>query len=54
MTDELLCPAIEDAAAAVFLGVQPAPGQDVLVLTFGSQTDIRQHPGHPSEDPLRD
>ena len=40
-TPELLCQAIEDAAAAVFLGVQPAPDQDVLVLTFGPQTDTR-------------
>ena len=40
-TPELLCQAIEDAAAAVFLGVQPAPDSDVLVLDFGPQTDTR-------------
>jgi hypothetical protein len=40
-TPELLCQAIEDAAAAVFLGVQPAPDADVLVLAFGPQTDTR-------------
>ena len=34
-TAELLCQAIQDAADAVFLGVDPGPARDVLVLAFG-------------------
>ena len=40
-TAELLCQAIQDAADAVFLGVDPGPGRDVLVLAFGPQVDAR-------------
>ena len=40
-TADLLCQAIQDAADAVVLAVDPGPGRDVLVLAFGPQTDTR-------------
>ncbi len=40
-TADLLCEAIDQAAAAVVLAVAPEPGPHAVVLTFGPQTDTR-------------
>jgi hypothetical protein len=40
-TPDLLCEAIDQAAAAVVLAVAPEPGQPPVTLTFGPQTDTR-------------